>query len=667
MDIEIQKYYDALEIEAGCSDEELRQAYRRLMLAHHPDKHPNAIDVATARTQRISEAYYLLVRNRATQETETEATGWGISFAIPERDILSGIRSTKAELRLAWQRYTEATDDPFAALKLIAAAATANRLRTVERLARDSTLIALAPALLQVLDGDRAADVLIAWSQLLTEVDEAGPAIQLLEDAFTESVGRNGHRPVPIGRDGETRESLPVRMRQLQERWEGQQQSVYKLKATLQDLHYRAAQGYLAPDGKRPSSPDRLRHLERLVALGRDFGYVHKLMAEAAHDLGDDELAKKHLTRAYELEPQLSGAVKISRALGFPVAQTPGDKQAPKASFRFREPGDIPPVRTVEKWAFNSEWEPLVEAATVSLYNPRILAKARATLRHGAYWLHRAGKERAETPLMLLCSCIYWDVRQAAMMSLARIGDSGTAKFLRRLPAESGNDVAMRQESLEFLNARMRWAVSVALSVETLEELQATGRHLDCAAASQVWLGRNSLEGEQGQRVALLHAGSSSALRMHEHSYHALKPMLGSLQDRLQEDAAAVIRDGIWSVAFGRPYEQELEEDYLLLTRTLFSRAAASDSIESCLASLHRITRWMEIIGDRQTGQWIRDLVRREAPGTGFANEHDRVNYVRAANWSPRFAEQHAHVVEPFKQRILAKLSALVDDRGLSE
>ncbi|MHB1131961.1 MAG: J domain-containing protein [Chloroflexota bacterium] len=49
-------YYRILNVNRGCSREELRRAYRQQVLANHPDLHPTRAD-ATRRLQEINEAY----------------------------------------------------------------------------------------------------------------------------------------------------------------------------------------------------------------------------------------------------------------------------------------------------------------------------------------------------------------------------------------------------------------------------------------------------------------------------------------------------------------------------------------------------------------------------------------------------------------------------------
>ena len=58
------------------------------------------------------------------------------------------------------------------------------------------------------------------------------------------------------------------------------------------------------------------------------------------------------------------------------------------------------------------------------------------------------------------------------------------------------------------------------------------------------------------------------------------------------------------------------------------------DTLDEMLPHTYEITRWIENIGDRATAQWVRHILRSEVPGTAYVDDHDRTNYVRAANWS---------------------------------
>ena len=53
-------YYDILGIPRDASDSELKKAYRRLALKHHPDKNPDAVEEYTRLFNTIKQAYEVL-------------------------------------------------------------------------------------------------------------------------------------------------------------------------------------------------------------------------------------------------------------------------------------------------------------------------------------------------------------------------------------------------------------------------------------------------------------------------------------------------------------------------------------------------------------------------------------------------------------------------------
>ena len=52
--------YDRLGVHSSANDDELKKAYRKLSMKHHPDRNPDNKDEATQKFQEISEAYSIL-------------------------------------------------------------------------------------------------------------------------------------------------------------------------------------------------------------------------------------------------------------------------------------------------------------------------------------------------------------------------------------------------------------------------------------------------------------------------------------------------------------------------------------------------------------------------------------------------------------------------------
>jgi curved DNA-binding protein CbpA len=67
--------YDVLGLEAGASQSEIKKAYRKLSMEHHPDKNPQDPEGAAERMANINNAYEKL--NEISKRRDEKAAGTG--------------------------------------------------------------------------------------------------------------------------------------------------------------------------------------------------------------------------------------------------------------------------------------------------------------------------------------------------------------------------------------------------------------------------------------------------------------------------------------------------------------------------------------------------------------------------------------------------------------
>merc|ERR1711966_545501 len=74
--------YDALGVSPDASDEDIRRAYRRMAMRHHPDKNPNNRDEAEEAFKLVAHAYEVLGDERSRQVYDV----YGLEGVAGERD-----------------------------------------------------------------------------------------------------------------------------------------------------------------------------------------------------------------------------------------------------------------------------------------------------------------------------------------------------------------------------------------------------------------------------------------------------------------------------------------------------------------------------------------------------------------------------------------------------
>jgi len=520
--------YKLFNLQADCLDEELRHAYHQLVLANHPDSNPENVDQATKKTQQINEAYSLLKEYRLNPDrplfelSSDEIDEFKIIFdfgKVNKKDIAR----RKSEFRIAWDAFYQQPSDVFLALRLIHASFEAERYKEISELLKKPVTIDASVLLLNIINHEAALTTLIRWADQLRSFNLPELGLQILEDVYS---------------TGENRDSFLD---------------------TLRSFHYGIAQGYWKEIQQKPDPNVRIKHLARILEIGYELDYVYKLLAEAHHEMREDEDATVYLKKAYKINPELSGAIRISRALGF----LPEKEKKPKRKrkkYTYTRPDQIPHPSKIREWASCQNWEQIFSFSNLALYSPRIIPKARSTIRQIAKSLGDCPDKRAKEFLLEFQSSVYWDVREASNESLDRFGQKG--KSNRTLDLE-----------------------------------------------------------------------------------------LTDSQD---------LEEKLWSQLLWEDYHPANDDGYLRALNILSARVMTFNDPDDLLGALLRTTRWLELLGMSEMTQWIRDFIRREAPGTWYVDKHDRVNYVKEVQVSDRLERQIKPLLSKIQQMAPIRLAMVL-------
>ncbi len=649
----IQSAYDLFGVAPDCSDGDLRKAYCRLLLQCHPDVNPEHVDIATTKTQEVLAAYERLSAWRIAHADGTSAdeqpvdearvsSNVGIEINIsfsshvrdPFRVSLDQIATLKQELREAWQEFTVKPYDVKAALRFVRAAFQAGRPDAADDLLKNAKLIGAFPILVQMYSPNEAARVAMLWAERLCDAHQFALAVQLLDDISGIA-----------GVIGFTRSEVQDRLR---------------------SIHYGIAQGHFS-DGKKPSTATRIEHLRAIVKLGFELGYVYKLLAEAFHELGDDDAARSHLQHAMTIDPQLTGAKTIMRALGL-LADEPRPKRtrADRSTYLYTRPDQIPSVARIIEWFEQKQWDEIFSHADPKQYLPRILPQTRWTLGTIAAVLGECNDSRAVSILNTMLDSVYWDVRHAAQLAAAKIGGRAELTRLQQIQAKGGQHCYDKFiiQPVAYAEARLTgWTTNTSddekllhsaetllrtVSYESYGDIgrmrfrleQALHRSKDPRASAILpMLAAYCLQMNDWTRVLMLLRSSSAPvkrndpqnLEMHTEvaaalvqggvpsaALSCLYPVYGTLSAKGKGKADAVLWDALQTFEFvGATH-------YIWALRILFESAVSSTTPDDLLGRLHRLARVMEPIGEKEMGIWLRHTLRAEAPGHYYGDSHDR-------------------------------------------
>jgi hypothetical protein len=296
---------------------------------------------------------------------------------------------------------------------------------------------------------------------------------------------------------------------------------------------------------------------------------------------------------------------------------------------------------------------------------------------------------------------MYWDVRQAALLALAKLGSSADLALLTQITEEGSYQfgpaavayaearlaekayyhadtvVADAENLLSRLNegylaphfAReiglMRWSLELVLTqaegsgAVKLRSLIAKYclRMSDWTRVLKLF-GTSSLSANPDDSlVPDVQVNVAAALvlaKMQAAALCHLYPIYDRLSASNRCTADAVLWDALHSVDFIGPTH------YLWALGVILDRAVSATTPETLLKGLHRLARVMEPVGQKDMMLWLRHTLRAEAPGYYYGDSHDRLNYVRTPDLPPDFQRDLNLLCDEYKPRILERLSTVL-------
>lgn len=635
----IESLYQLFDVSPTCSDDELRRAYLRALLKHHPDKNPHDIDAATVRTQEINVGYTKLKELRANQEyygdnrkTVIVDEGLIIEFSFGNVD-LDDIAERKSSFQNDWKRYKKNSSDPVVALRLINSAFRAERANDINELLLNPILIDSATVLLSFVDEDAAGVTFLKWAEYLRKKTHIKEAVQLLEDVFEAGL-----------------------------KWE-------TIADELRSLHYSWAK-YIDPiTGSNPSPEISIVHLNRIIDLGFKYDYIYKFLAEAYYALGDIEQARGYLAQAYEINPELSGAVKISRALGFSGTVSSSNRTEKKSEkYKWSRPQQIPTPEQVYEWAVAENWVPLIEFANPNHYSPRIISKARRTFDQIADSLGKYRDPKSiEALINLIDSTYYWDVKATAITSLSKIGDDSVYSFLERQTFTNTYGEMHLKICLSYLKSRLDKSILTKLDIASENDLFIQAKQAykkkeygKARVILEYLLGRIEPTYSSYFEIKILLARSCAEMSDVSTSIELTEPIFSKLAKKLRDDISSDLESWIYRILMSHGYSVMKDEQYQCGIEILLERSLAAKKPDEILDNLQAMTRWLELLGLGDLTQRIRQLIRVEAPGTLYVDAHDRENYIQSVDLSEKMKEFFFVVETQIKSGVVPKLQRTI-------
>jgi len=629
----LKSLYKLFDLQPSCTDEELRRAYRKTLLIYHPDKNPFSIDEMTLKTQKLTSAYIEIKNKRKNQNSNTKNTNEYENdlnnynhYGFPSsEDVFNtmagipGIDEIKSNFKKLWEEYSKNTYDTILTLKMLHCAFQAERQNYFINLLLNHVLIDSASLLFSIVnDNNKVSKTITKWSIILKDNKKPTEAIQILEDAL--------------------KAVSPL----------------LELDHELCNQHYAWA-NYLDPiTNSKPTPEVRLAHLLSLIEHGYKPAFIYKKIGDTYRELGNIEEAKIYHKEACRLNPNLSGAEIISKSIDHIIPSNfikVGKKTI--SHYKYSSDSKIPSYYQIFKWKEENNWDAIIDSANVSDYSPRLVSSYRDLFSLLASTLGECKSKKAIEALIKLQNFKYWDVSEAAIVSLSKIGDADTLAILNKYSPSNQSVRNTLNKCISYLQARLQQSPGFtskdsSVNIALAKRYYSKQNYGQARIVLEYLLSFTEDSDPLYIDAVLLLSGYCAEMSDLKVALDLITPILHKIPIKIRYKAITEVGGWLWSYLLTKKYAQIDDQYYFLALDINFELVQYSASLGDMLSFLWRLTRWLEILNEKATANWIRDLIRLEAPGTVFVDSYNREQYFKNVNKSPPLVKY----LNDFRERI---------------
>ena len=661
MDILMREHYELLGVSSDVDADLLRKAYLREMKQWHPDLNPHDAQAATVKAQKIAEAYQAICICR--QPGSDAATS---SAASPFR--FWSVLDAKASLNLrgrfaqALQEYRLHPQDIAIALKLIHAACRAQAHAHLPAILRTKILIDSSALLVRIVPRSEAIPTLEAWAEYLDHEGHTADAIQLLADGLQECLSfllaEQGSSDAVQARSGEHSDNLGP---------------AGPHSRCLYHLTYEFCNGRAPKKQPMPPPDVRIKLLRQAIRFYQDLGYLRKMIASALVEAGNLEAAGAEFQEAIRLDPELTGVMKLKRALGLaavnnrvPTGIKP--EKAATSKYVFQTEDQLPSEWALFNAAENAKWDTLTPLLDFDNFSPKIRrASARPLVEQAAWHIGYSGKAIVIPALMELTESVYSDVRHSSRLSLARLGDAGTLQCLMALKPFSS--VTLEGDNIKQATGYLEMSLSHRQAPGALVPdrglFDQAKRFLDNKEAGRARYLLEFLIGESTEipDTKIEHTKSLSFAAAQMEDYRAASRALIRIYFSLKESDKATLASDLfrWLVlTLPRSYSPEFDLQFGQCLSVGAERIAFASNAEAFLPSVKEFNQFLARLGKAECATRIHRFIQTKAPANDYFYASNCHYYDSDAALSVSLQEAVTKKAEDVTKSVAGRLKAIM-------